>query len=122
MRLMGLQAVTVRKRPATSTPGHRIYPYLLRDVVIERPNQVWCAEIVRSQMTKTHMFTARTHGNDVADLDIAVGHDDAVDEEFHQLPFLLKGRMVQPSLYALAKVLDGRHQPGYLLLTINLGG
>ncbi len=27
------------------TPGHHIYPYLLRDVVIERPNQVWCADI-----------------------------------------------------------------------------
>jgi putative transposase len=45
MGLMGLQAATVRKRPATSTPGHRIYPYLLRDLAIERPNQVWCADI-----------------------------------------------------------------------------
>lgn len=45
MRQMGLQAITVRKRPATSTPGHRIYPYLLRDLAIERPNQVWCADI-----------------------------------------------------------------------------
>ncbi len=45
MRLMGLQAITVRKRPATSTPGHRIYPYLLRGAVIERPNQVWSADI-----------------------------------------------------------------------------
>jgi putative transposase len=45
MRQMGLQAITVRKRPATSTPGHRIYPYLLRDVTIEQPNQVWCADI-----------------------------------------------------------------------------
>jgi putative transposase len=45
MRQMGLQAVTVRRRPATSTPGHRIYPYLLLDVAIERPNQVWCADI-----------------------------------------------------------------------------
>ena len=39
MRQMGLQAITVRKRPATSTPGHRIYPYLLHDVVVERPAQ-----------------------------------------------------------------------------------
>ncbi len=45
MRQMGLQAVTVRKRPATSTPGHRIYPYLLRGLDVERPNQVWCADI-----------------------------------------------------------------------------
>jgi putative transposase len=45
MRQMGLQAVTIRKRAATSLPGHQIYPYLLRDLVIERPNQVWCADI-----------------------------------------------------------------------------
>ncbi len=45
MRQMGLQAIIVRKRPATSTPGHRIYPYLLRDLAIEHPNQVWCADI-----------------------------------------------------------------------------
>lgn len=45
MRQMGLQAITVRKRPATSAPGHRVYPYLLRDLAIERPNQVWCADI-----------------------------------------------------------------------------
>jgi putative transposase len=45
MRHMGLQAVQARKRPTTSTPGHRIYPYLLRDMSIERPNEVWCADI-----------------------------------------------------------------------------
>jgi putative transposase len=45
MRQMGLHAITVRKRPATSTPGHRIYPYLLRNVTVEQPNQVWCADI-----------------------------------------------------------------------------
>lgn len=45
MRLMGLHAVQVRKRPVTSTPGHHIYPYLLRNVTIERPNEVWCADI-----------------------------------------------------------------------------
>jgi putative transposase len=45
MRLMGLQAITRRKRPVTSASGHHIYPYLLRDLAIERPNQVWCADI-----------------------------------------------------------------------------
>ncbi len=45
MHQMGLQAIRVRKRPVTSTPGHRIYPYLLRDLVVKRPNQVWCADI-----------------------------------------------------------------------------
>jgi putative transposase len=40
MRLLGLEAVY--QKPKTSTPaaGHKIYPYLLRDLVIDRPNQV----------------------------------------------------------------------------------
>lgn len=45
MRRMGLHAITVRRHPVTSTPGHRVYPYLLRDLPIEHPNQVWCADI-----------------------------------------------------------------------------
>ena len=45
MRLMGLQGIQVRKRPTTSMPGHRIYPYLLRNLTIAQPNEVWCADI-----------------------------------------------------------------------------
>ncbi len=56
MRQMGLQAITVRKRPATSTPGHRIYPYLLRDMVIERPNQVWCADSTYVPMPRGFLY------------------------------------------------------------------
>lgn len=58
MRQMGLQAITVRKRPATSTPGHRIciYPYLLRQVVIDRPNQVWCADITYVPMPRGFLY------------------------------------------------------------------
>src|SRR5205823_4840206 len=40
MRRMGLQALVPRKRTTTSTPGHRIYPYLLCNLEITRPNQV----------------------------------------------------------------------------------
>jgi putative transposase len=45
MRLMGLEAIY--QAPRTSTPHleHRIYPYLLKGMVIDRPNQVWCADI-----------------------------------------------------------------------------
>lgn len=45
MRVMGLQAITLRTRIATSTPGHQVYPYLLRDRPIDRPDLVWCADI-----------------------------------------------------------------------------
>ena len=45
MRLMGLEAIYPKPRLSTPTPGHRIYPYLLRGVKIERPNQVWSTDI-----------------------------------------------------------------------------
>jgi putative transposase len=45
MRLMGLQAIYQAPRTSDPHPEHRIYPYLLRSLMIERPNQVWCADI-----------------------------------------------------------------------------
>jgi putative transposase len=56
MRQMGIQAVMLRKRPVTSTPGHRVYPYLLRDRVIDAPNQVWCADITYVPMPKGFLY------------------------------------------------------------------
>jgi len=47
MRIMGITAIYAK--PKTSLPGkgtdHRIFPYLLRDVIIDRPNHVWSADI-----------------------------------------------------------------------------
>ena len=45
MRQMGIAALGPKPRTTTPAPGHKIYPYLLRDLVIERPNQVWAADI-----------------------------------------------------------------------------
>ena len=45
MRLMGLQAIYRAPRTSAPHPGHRVYPYLLRDLAIERPDHVWCADI-----------------------------------------------------------------------------
>jgi len=45
MRLMGLTALGPRPQTSKPAPGHKIYPYLLRELVIERPNQVWAADI-----------------------------------------------------------------------------
>ena len=45
MRLMGMVAVYRRPRTSAANPEHRVYPYLLRDLVIDRPDQVWCADI-----------------------------------------------------------------------------
>ncbi len=48
MRLMGLEAIYQAPRTSTPHPAHRIYPYLLRGLAIDRPDQVWCADITYS--------------------------------------------------------------------------
>jgi putative transposase len=45
MRTMGLQAVGPKPRLSVPHPGHRVYPYLLRDVPITRVDQVWSTDI-----------------------------------------------------------------------------
>ena len=45
MRLMGLQAIYRAPRTSAPHPEHRVWPYLLRGLAIERPNHVWCADI-----------------------------------------------------------------------------
>lgn len=45
MRLMGIEAIYPRQRTTRRGAGHKIYPYLLRDLVITRPNQVWASDI-----------------------------------------------------------------------------
>jgi putative transposase len=56
MRLMGL--TPIYRKPRTSIPakGHRIYPYLLRGIQIDRPNQVWCADITYIPLAKGFLY------------------------------------------------------------------
>ena len=45
MRQMGLEAIYPKPRLSTPAPGHRVYPYQLRGLRIDRPNQVWASDI-----------------------------------------------------------------------------
>jgi len=56
MALMGL--VPIYQRPRTTVPNseHRIYPYLLRDLVVDRPNQVWCTDITYIPMRRGFLY------------------------------------------------------------------
>ena len=45
MRRMGLEAIYRAPKTSTPHPEHRVYPYLLRNVMVTRPDQVWCADI-----------------------------------------------------------------------------
>jgi len=56
MRRMGIEAIY--RKPRTSLPdqAHKIYPYLLSEVVIERPNQAWAADITYLPMAKGFVY------------------------------------------------------------------
>lgn len=45
MRLMGIEAIYPQRRTTYPSPNHKIYPYLLRNVEVLRPNQVWSTDI-----------------------------------------------------------------------------
>jgi putative transposase len=45
MRKMGLASVAPKPNTSRQAPEHKVYPYLLRDLAINRPNQVWCSDL-----------------------------------------------------------------------------
>lgn len=45
MRHMGIEATYPKPRTSQKAPDHEVYPYLLKDLDVERPNQVWCSDI-----------------------------------------------------------------------------
>jgi putative transposase len=56
MRLMGIEAVYPRKKTSIPGVGHKVYPYLLRDVHVVRANQVWCTDITYLPMWRGFMY------------------------------------------------------------------
>jgi putative transposase len=58
MRRMGLEAIYRRPNTSKPAPGHRIYPYLLRGLTIERPNQVWATDITYIPMARGFVYLA----------------------------------------------------------------
>jgi putative transposase len=58
MRTMGLEAIYPKPRTSTAGTGHKIYPYLLRGVTIERADQVWSTDITYVPLTSGFMYLA----------------------------------------------------------------
>lgn len=60
LRRMGLEAIYPKPKLSAAGPGHRVYPYLLRDVPIDRVGQVWSADITYLPLPGGFMYLAAT--------------------------------------------------------------
>ncbi len=56
MRRMGIEAIYRRPNTSKATPGNKIYPYLLRGVTVDRPNQVWAMDITYIPMARGFVY------------------------------------------------------------------
>ena len=56
MRLMGLEAIYPKPKTSRPHPQHKVYPYLLKNMIIDRPKQVWTADITYIPMSKGFMY------------------------------------------------------------------
>jgi putative transposase len=56
MRLMGIEALYPKPHLSRPAAGHEIYPYLLRDVLVNRPNQVWSTDITYIPMRSGFLY------------------------------------------------------------------
>jgi len=56
MRKMGIEGISPRRRTTLQAKGHKVYPYLLRGLEIERPDQVWCADITYIPLRKGFFY------------------------------------------------------------------
>jgi putative transposase len=56
MRLMGIEAIFQKPNTSRRHPEHKVYPYLLRSLVIDHPNQVWCADITYIPLARGFVY------------------------------------------------------------------
>ena len=58
MKRMGIEAIYRKPNTSKPTPGNKIYPYLLRGLKVERPNQVWAMDITYIPMARGFVYLA----------------------------------------------------------------
>jgi putative transposase len=56
MQIMGIQAIYQQPRTSLKAPEHKVYPYLLKNLTIERSNHVWCSDITYVPMRRGFMY------------------------------------------------------------------
>jgi len=58
MKRMGIEAIYRRPNTSKAAPGNKIYPYLLRGLTVDRPNQVWAMDITYIPMARGFVYLA----------------------------------------------------------------
>ena len=58
MKRMGIEALYGQPNTSKPSPGHKIYPYLLRKLPVTRPNQVWAMDITSISMSPGFIYLA----------------------------------------------------------------
>jgi len=58
MKRMGIETIYRRPNTSKAAPGHKIYPYLLRGIAVERPNQAWAMDITYVPMARGFVYLA----------------------------------------------------------------
>jgi putative transposase len=56
MQTMGIEAIYPKKRTTIPGLGHKVYPYLLRNLNVDRPNKVWCTDITYIPLRRGFMY------------------------------------------------------------------
>lgn len=56
IRKMGLRSIAPRPKTSQPHPAHKVYPYLLRDVTVTQPNQVWASDVTYVPMARGFMY------------------------------------------------------------------
>ena len=80
----------------------------------------WVVEIVFTQMAEPHVLALGRGGQRIADLDLGVGDDHAVDEQLHEVAPLLEAGLGQSVLHPHAEGFERRHDPGEVLPTLRV--
>jgi putative transposase len=62
MKKMGIEALYRRPKTTKPAPGHKVYPYLLRNMAVTRPNQVWAMDITYVPMARGFVYLAAVIG------------------------------------------------------------
>ena len=58
MKRMGIEALYRRPNTSKAEPGHKIYPYLLRELKVDRPDQVWAMDITYIPLARGFVYLA----------------------------------------------------------------